>query len=323
MEIANKWLRPAALKVFERQIRGIIVILVDNRQNGIAFKPNDATKRLQITGLKMWLQYIRCFSLLISNLQIHYYFTSRPLWCMYVHHHISSYFVDSLKEIEFFYANMTKVSFDQFVKPFTNVHSISLELCYLGQHLLQFAKWFPNLKHLKLENVRLTDGFDRVRFPHLEELFFRRCIEDQYKALPNASNLLDLNRQIRSLHVHLTELSMNTLLDMIQDHSSITKLTVSRKFGGTGVNSFEIERIANEHSSLVELDLKDCLLFTADDVIALIGQLESLKTLSFRIQDNSDVAQLELNLNQNEWTLEWTDSRFKKDSKYLKLNREN
>lgn len=72
---------------------------------------------------------------------------------------------------------------------------------------------------------------------------------------------------------------MNTLLDMIKDHSSIIKLRVgfiafksnNQTFDNVSVsNSLEIKRITVEHSSLVEIGLKYCSLIKYDATMLIL-----------------------------------------------------
>lgn len=126
--------------------------------------------------------------------------------------------------------------------------------------------------------------------------------------LQNIGNLIRSNRQVRSLEIHSTfGGSISTVLDMIKDHSLITKLHIV--FSGRVTNQrnlvirqSEINRIVSKHSSLVELNLQSYI-FIKDEVIEIIDQLKSLKRFEFSLQDGYEVTQLKSNLDPNEWTL--------------------
>lgn len=258
------------------------------------------------------LQYLRCFGSLVSSLEIDY---SKLKRYAYVHHYISTYCVDSLNEVKFSY--MPKERMNQFVKPLINVHHVHFLYCELDENLSQFAESFPNLRYLRLFHGHLPNDSDRVYFPHLEELVISGY-DNITLTLQNVANLLDSNRQLRSLDIDFPDLSICALLDMIKDHQSITKLTVSEFMQRVEITPLEIERIANEHSLLTELHLKGTLSFTTDNVIASIHQLKSLQTFSFRMENWSVHARIESNYyNQNEWTL----TRLNENSNYLKLSR--
>lgn len=300
--IANKCLRLAAVKVCKQKTRGRRIVLCqieDFCPIDIAIKQNDTA--CSVFGLRTWLLYLRCFGSSISNLEISYWcYFSKSKWYKYVHRYVNAYCVHSLNDITF--SHMPKVSINQFVRPFVNVHSVNFEFCELDENLPQFVECFPNLRHLRLSCMRLTDGFDRVYFPHLEQLVING-FDNIRLTLRNAANLLDSNRQLQSLDILLPNLSIKALLDMIKDHSSITKLTVSNFMQHIQVTSLEIQRIAIEHSLLTELSLKSILSFTATDVIALLDQLKSLKKFDCWIFNDSDVLRIESELNQKEWTL--------------------
>lgn len=315
--IANIWLRPAAAEVYKTKFGKKVVHLRDFTCNHFQRTRGNA-HTIFVYGLKTCLLYLRCFGSSINNLCMDFVLLNgkyKPY--EHVHHYINTYCVKSLNEIKFL--RMPKISVDQFVKPFEKVRCVTVDRSDLGELLPQFATWFPNLRHLKLDAVHLTDGFDRAHFPYLEELILNGCDANKY-TFRNAANLLDTNRQLQSLEIDLPELSMNTLLNMIEDHSFITKLVVSESVWRKPVNSFQIQRIAKEHLSLIELDLKGILLFTPKDVIALIDKLKSLQTFDFRIENSSDVSRLHRYLTKiypNEWTL----TKFDWDSSYLRLNR--
>lgn len=313
--IASARLRRVAVEVRKKQAKGSTLflyrydskfLLIDNQAHEKA-----ATKAFA-RDFKGWLLYLRYFGSTISHLVIDYANYPNIKWYQYAQRYINTYCAESLNEIEIEIWNISQVSF-HLSKPFINVHTVSFRSYFTCKLLPQIAECFPNLKHLKLRDVHFFDCFDRVYFPHLEQLYLKGNAEKRF------TNFLDLNRQLKSLNIDFPKLLLTTLLEMIKNHSPITKLQATGFIGSQRVKSVEIQRIANEHSSMVELDLKDITLFRAQDVIALIEQLKSLKRFDCRIKNKSDVARLKTTLNQNKWTL----TTFKWNSKYVQINRKN
>lgn len=75
---------------------------------------------------------------------------------------------------------------------------------------------------------------------------------------------------------------------MISRHTSISKLEVGRaNFYSKHVKRAQILRFANKHRLLVELDFYAFLL-KADDAVALIGRLSSLKYFRFRLKNMTE-----------------------------------
>lgn len=317
--IANKWLRPAATKAYKSRFGGQKIHLNHcGSCNALQTCYTNAT--IYVYGLKACLLYLRCFGSTIKSLLIDYNHSWKSKQDEHVHRYISTYCNDSLNEIDFL--RILKMTIIRFKKPFVNVRCVSLVQCDLSKGIRQFVKWFPNLKHLKLNEARWTIGLNQAHFRHLECLCISGFGYDPTIFIKqNVANILRSNRQVQSLEMHSDSMiSMNTLLDLIKRHSFITKLRVKfRLCQVSAIDPLESDRIANEHSSLVELDLKSCE-FTAEIAIALIDQLKSLMTFDFHIEEGSDMVRLESNLDQNEWILT---KRFDWAPSYVRLNRKN
>lgn len=326
--MASASLRPAALKLYKIKFGRKIIHLT---QCDYTYRPEKLhaikicvlNTIVYVYGLKTCLLYLRYFGSSINNLRMNFTFLKYERY-QHLFAHVNTYCVDSLSRIKFW--GMLNISMACFVKPFTNVLFVSVEHCDLGEELPRFVEWFPNLRHLNLENVSLTDGFDRAHFQHLERLSIIGFGYDQkHFILQNAANLLNSNRQLRNLEMYSDfGPSMDTMLDMIEHHSQITRLRVwcspyFTKFPNQVINSSEVERILNEHSSLIELNLRNYE-FTATDAIALVDQLKSLEAFDFWIKDNEVFRQIESELDQNKWIFtepcEW-------DTSYVRLNRKN
>lgn len=100
----------------------------------------------------------------------------------------------------------------------------------------------------------------------------------------NVKDFLHSNQQVRYITINATSLKefpMKTLLSIISKNSSILKLHVHSKL--TYVTMDDIKRFTSKHRFIVDLDLNGYV-FTSDDVIFIIHQLNSLKRISVRVK---------------------------------------
>lgn len=304
---ANEWLRPAAGVVYKRKFgtKKVGIYECDDFYPNIlattSYHINEEKRGIQIRiyGLKACLRYLRCFGPLIADLVIHYDHSKSKRY-QYVHHYITNYCANNLTHILFM--NRPKISIDNFIKPFINVTDVSFSCCKLGRQLPSFVDLFPNLHRLTVCHIRLTRGFDRAVFQHLEHLCIHVGSKKGFGA-HNAANLLHMNRQLQSLEIRCLgkKIALNTLLDVIKDNQSITKLVVNFQFAIMPVNSSEVQRLISEHPLLIGLDLAQ-FRFIPNDAIALIQQLKSLKTFRFSMEKPSDYAELESKLD-SKWII--------------------
>lgn len=228
--VASEWLRPAAAYVYKRKFATNEIELTDCDD----FHSDDNVPEIEdwgtyvtIRGLKTCLRFLRCFGSSISYLKIDYS-NSKSERHAHLHHYISKYCANSLIRISFLNMPST-VSIDQFEfdQVFTNVKSVMLFDCDLGEKLPSIAKSFANLRKLQIHSVRLTDGFDQVCFPYLEHLCIRNLHANYFRS-QNAANLLRSNRQIQCVEiaVHGQIKSLNAILNMVKENSNISKLVV-------------------------------------------------------------------------------------------------
>lgn len=323
--ITDKWLKPAATDVFKRKYakKEVVINECDDfhpNMRGNAYQvrpPKERTTNIAIYGLKACLLYLRYFGSLFENLTIDYY-KSTSIRYEFVHQYINKYCTKSLICISFI--RLPSISIGRFEKPFTNVRSVIIRDSDLGTQLTSCGKWFPHMRRLKLTNVRLADDFDETSFQHLKHLCV--CLDEQVGLkIANVSQLLHLNRRIRSLEIEAYHKSipMNTLLDMIKDHTKIAKLEMRLlgQYVKSRVDPPEVQRFIEEHSSLGKLHLPHYQ-FKADDVFALICQHNTLKSFRFRMKNSANYTELESKLDKSKWILakvyDW-------DSEYVKLNR--
>lgn len=325
VSLASKWLKPAAVDVFKRKYGKKEVVLNEcddfhPNMSGDAYEirsPKERNTNVAIYGLKASLLYLRYFGATIENLTIDYY-KSTSIRYGFVHQYISKFCRKSLICVSFM--RLPSVSIHNFERPFKNVRSLIVRDSDLGKQLTSCGKWFPKMNRLKLTNVRLTDDFDPMSFQHLKHLCV--CSDEQVGLkTTDIPQLLYLNRRLRSLEIEAYHKSipMTMLLDMIKEHSKITKLDLRMlgQYAKSKVNSSEILRLVAEHPSLVKLHVPHYQ-FQSDDVITLICEYSSITSFHFRMKNSSNYAELESKLDKSKWILKKV---YDWDSEYVKLNR--
>lgn len=298
---ANKLLLPAARCVYKRKfgkntvrISGCDDLHPNTRAMARTGQVNMSTAprenypgSINIRHLKLTLTFLRCFGPSITRLSI-FYNKCKSRRYQYVHHYINQYCAESLTEISFRDMPNIKVQhFDE--RPFVNVGCVNMSHCQLGKQLPCMVKWFPNLRTLKIENVRLNHRCVNASFPHLEQL---KIIGHDHRGLnmDDVAELLPANRQLRKINITMSSnqaITINGLLDTIRENQLVDTLIV-RTFFVTMSNELsaaEINRFVTEHPGLIVLDLL-FKRFNANEANALHRQLTSSKTLNFSMSDS-------------------------------------
>lgn len=179
----------------------------------------------------------------------------------------------------------------------------------MDKHLSSFVKWFPNLRHLKLFAVQ----FDRkssfkIRFPNLDQLNIEIGLRKPRGkpnigfTIQNAANLLRHNGQVKTLRINkpgIQRMTLQMFTDLLSENSSISKLVVNIGSDSVRVNVNTLNQLAEEHPSLVELNLHR-FRFLASEAINFITQLKSLKFFRFTLHDMTEYDHLAEQLD-NEW----------------------
>lgn len=118
-----------------------------------------------------------------------------------------------------------------------------------------------------------------------------------------ALNLLHANQQFKSSKIyHYTVITFESLLDIINEHPTISKITLE----GLIIDYIVVElvhRFVSEHPLIEGLEMYFDKTFTADEankVIKVIRDLESLNLFVFRVKDQSECDRL-LNQLGNQW----------------------
>lgn len=92
--VANQWLRPAARHVYKRRFGGNRVDIIGD---GYSSTPLENCKSIiSVAGLKMCLQYLRCFGPSIIDLVVRYA-EWNDVRCEHIHFYINKYCTESLK----------------------------------------------------------------------------------------------------------------------------------------------------------------------------------------------------------------------------------
>lgn len=142
--IACEFLRPAACLVYRRKfgVQPVRLFGCDNfrpnanpnAQNGV--EPVEGLLDIDIRGLKLCLQYLRCFGPSIKAISIDFnnVMTNR---CRYVNQYIVKYCAESLIEISFWHK--PNVPMQPFEKPLASVQSVKVIRCEMGAQLPSFA----------------------------------------------------------------------------------------------------------------------------------------------------------------------------------------
>lgn len=298
---ANKLLIPAARHLYKRKFgtRTVCISGCDDlrpntranaRAGGVNRPPAPHAKvpnSIHIRRLKPALWYLRCFGPVISRLSIAYN-KSKSRRYQFLHQYINQYCAGNLVEISL--RDMPNIKLRPFNKrPFVNVTSVNIVGCRLGTQLPSMVGWFPNLRTLELSKIDVNHRFVDAAFPQLESLEI--CMNGTNGFTVNDfTTLLSVNRQLRNIDITATayqkHFSMTGLLNTIRDHQRIEKLAIRMISENMffGLERAELDRIVNEHPTLVTLDLLFCR-FKIDDVIMLLRELKSLKKLNFMMHE--------------------------------------
>lgn len=301
--LANEWLRPAAADVYRKfGTKQVIIHGCEDICHFIYNVPEEFGDCIHIYGLKMALQYLRCFGPSIRCLSIDYD-KSQSQRYQRVLDYVSNYCEVSLVNVLF--NSLLESSMPHFEKKLINITSITIQDSILTKHLLSFAESCPNVQNLELYDVCLERNFNAAAFKRLQHLSIRSafCISN-YSVNGAYSKLLCLNSQLQSIELETSYngwMTMETLLQMIKNNVAINKLFVTTHSIQFSVDISEVQQLAKEHPSLAELDLRGYH-FTVDNVIEMIQQLSALKKFNF-LKQNTAEREVQLNCSELETKL--------------------
>ena len=277
---ANKFLRPAANAVYNRKFDTKKVSLQTFFFRSPSNPYNSIEDYLLISDLKTCLKFLRCFGSSITHLKI-VYGGSRTQY-NHIHQYISQYCAESLITIQFY--NKPSFPIENFVKPLANVQSVEMVGFDLIKEFPSFADIFPNATNLVVNGFgsnNCTIDTPPIRLEHLT----MKLNWDFNRQNNLMKKLIQSNRQLQSLTINVPSqnlITMTFLLDMIKHNQLISKLIVNGgdEYSMPFVETLEVERFVQEHSSMVELDLQNYK-FTSNGVMTIVRQFNFLKEFKF------------------------------------------
>lgn len=325
--VASEWLRPAANVVYKRKFSNNMINF-----HGVQL-PHDfhyyrahahaytnikeyfsvCFGKVSFTDFKICLQFLRCFGSSLSNVHMYYHGSNSQRYD-YIHQYLNKYCAETLLELELIIK--PRLLIKHFDKPFVKVQTVALHYCHLGEQFPSFRQWFPNARSLKQFNVLMDDRWVDEPFEHLE--YVRIDVNNGLKrdgfTKTEAVQLLRSCRQLKSLEIHMPGrqgMNMPTLLNIIEEKLAIEVLALCMDRYCTTPKLTEIQRLINEHPLLVELHVKN-FKFTIGSALAVIRQLNRLKTFYFQFNDPLESVQLANHLDGNQWKIRTYVSREKR-----------
>lgn len=295
--VASEWLRPTAGVVYKRKCGQKTVYLrnVANIQNSGL---NEQDDKIFVDGLKTCLQFLRCLGPSIDYLSIFYYNTWNAKQCDHIHHYIDEHCAETLVRIEF-WDKRSRNQVIRFAKPLVNVRTVKVVNSDLRHQFPSFAKWFPNVVSLKLDKVWSFRCTKSPIFEHLTELH----IDINRNTNDGTVQLMRLCPELQSLDFHLpfsNRVTLNQILSTIDGNPNIRDLNIDQP-NSFSVTMREVQRLVDEHSSLVNLELCD-FQFMADAVLLLLAQLNALKYAKLQMTCHHQHDRL-VSLLDDEWQL--------------------
>lgn len=119
---------------------------------------------IQVEGSRFCFPFLRCFGAKISKLMVDYGGRhKRVAQNAHLERYIDQYCAVTLMSITFL--NKWISSNEFYSKPFKNVTKVEIKTSKAENQLLYLARWFPNLRHLKLEHVAGNETAVAVSFP--------------------------------------------------------------------------------------------------------------------------------------------------------------
>lgn len=291
---SNKWLQHSAASVYGRKFSKSPVNLCSNRKcNASLFMFGEY---VCVDSLKFSLAFLRCFGAKIPGIILFCRRAFEHASDLWIDRYMNEYCADTLTAIHL--AESSTFPIENFAKPFTKMVSVAFFGLNFALDFRHLVNWFPMLQRLNIGACTMDYSSIGEHFAHLERL----CIPIANSGWDNVVNLLQLNPQLKHLEIDMDEdvnRTASDLLEMMAGNPAISKLTV--KNSGdlyVDVSADEAQRLANEHSSLAELVLAKYV-FNINDILVLIGQLQSLKKFQFRFNKSGDFDELKKKLSQD------------------------
>lgn len=297
VSVANEWLRPAANVVYKRKFGAKKVQIKGEQFPFWLFSANDITMPLDlksepyefddsihVCGIKTCLQFLRCLGPVIGNLTIGYLQLDDNEYD-YIHQYINKYCAETLTGIVF--QDKLNYPIEHFDKPFVNVQAVAVYHSELANQCRSFAQWFPNMRSLELRDVKMLDHTMKMPFRHLRDLQININGGKCGLTKRMAARIFHLSPKLQHLKIRVfgrQGMALSTLLNIIEVNQHVCDLHVSMENHSMKVWSWDVERLVNEHPSLIELDLTGHT-FKEDDALMVIQQLKLLQTFRFQLEN--------------------------------------
>lgn len=209
---------------------------------------------VKVIGLKFCLPLLRHFGAKITHLEVDYTHVSDPRNAR-LERYINQYCASTLKY--FLFRNGYTFATESFSKPFQNVDRISMAYFALGNSLPNFVNWFPNLRQMDILRVDIDAQTMAVTFPHLVQLslFLRPTHIQNDLTNSTAVNLLRANPQLQHLKLYFHKFRLSELFDLIGGNESLSHVIFDGEI--SDMNADDFNRLRSEHSSLVNLELRN------------------------------------------------------------------
>lgn len=276
---ANKWLRVAAASVYRRKYGRKEVTQGELNLN----HPGSirAFNKVNISGLKTCLRFVRCFGHNISHLRIDYLRSSRKEYT-YLDRYVNEYCAEAL--IQIIYIQKSTILMDIPGKLFTNVQNLFITKSNVANRLAEILGWFPNLIHLVLNSNRIDGDSIGECFPRLTGLVI--CANFGRKTFINHENIVHavrLNPQLRVIAIRDTSnddrYPFMNLLEIASKNPSIISLALVKRHVRWTVDTEQFLQLAMALPHLRDLAINSQMLRTSDVIqfIRLAKHLEYLR----------------------------------------------
>lgn len=280
---ANKWLEHSAASVYGRRFSKNAVNVCDKRaceQSVYMFG-----EYICVDSLKFSLAFLRCFGAHIPGIVLFCRRAFAGTDDEWISRYMNEYCANSLQTIHV--DESSTFTNETITRPFTKLTSADFFGRSFALDFRNLINWFPALRQLRLSTCAMEYSAIAENLPHLEHLTIPVAID----GWDTVADMLRLNPQLTGLELDLKKdvnKLANDLLDLINGNPAISKLTVKDSADSfVTVSTDEMERFANEHAAVIDLNLPKYV-FNTDDVLTLIGRLDQLKKFQFRVNERTE-----------------------------------
>lgn len=276
--VTNGWLGTAAQYIYKQKFGALKVELDPSEERAAPLIVGDT---IRVGGLKMCLQFLRCFGPALTNLAVMNCDHLDDDTYSYVKHHMEEYCTEKLVEMALY--GVRHFERNLFAKSFGRVERMLISRMVLGKNqLVNLIETFPSLAHLRLHRIQASERFTMDEsFQQLKSVSVynhtggnqNEFIADFLSGAPMVNSLdIDINGQ--------RQFRIDALLEMIKNAPHLTRFVYDAdemdKRRPVNVNPTAIYRIITRHPMLVHIDLPQ-FEFAYENIIAIVNQLNSLE----------------------------------------------